>query len=74
MTSLPSLQVSSAVADGAEIALFIDLSTVGSAVAQQGSLAIMVSRTRAAFDTAKVLLDTLGRPVFVDEKPGAAQA
>ncbi|MDQ2626658.1 MAG: NAD(P)-dependent oxidoreductase, partial [Actinomycetota bacterium] len=41
--------------------------------AQQGSLAIMVSGPRAAFDTAKVLLEELGRPFFVDEKPGAAQ-
>ncbi|GFG68353.1 oxidoreductase [Mycolicibacter senuensis] len=41
--------------------------------ATQGSLAIMVSGPRAAFDTAKVLLEELGRPFFVDEKPGAAQ-
>jgi 3-hydroxyisobutyrate dehydrogenase len=103
LASLPSLQASSAVAhgvaDGAKITLFIDLSTVGSDVAQrnhatlaasgiaaldapvsggvggaqQGSLAIMVSGPRAAFDTAEALLDELGRPFFVDEKPGAAQ-
>lgn len=107
LASLPSLQASSAVveavaeavAGGAKTKLFIDLSTVGSAVAQrnhatlqrcgvaaldgpvsggvggasQGSLAIMVSGPRAAFDTAKALLGELGRPVFVGEKPGAAQ-
>ncbi|AEF37230.1 NAD(P)-dependent oxidoreductase [Mycolicibacter sinensis] len=107
LASLPSLQASSAVveavaeavAGGANTKLFIDLSTVGSAVAQrnhttlqargvaaldapvsggvggasQGSLAIMVSGPRAAFDAAEALLDELGRPVFVSEKPGAAQ-
>lgn len=41
--------------------------------ASQGSLAIMVSGPRAAFDAAEALLDELGRPVFVSEKPGAAQ-
>lgn len=103
LASLPSLQASTAVADsvggGEKITLFIDLSTVGGAVAQhnhatlaaagiaaldapvsggvrgatQGGLAIMASGPRAAFDTAKPLLDELGRPFFVGEKPGAAQ-
>lgn len=103
LASLPSLQASAAVAEGVaggeEITLFIDLSTVGSAVAQrnhatltasgiaaldapvsggvsgaqQGGLAIMVSGPCAAFDIAKPLLEQLGRPFFVDEKPGAAQ-
>lgn len=103
LASLPSPQASAAVTDevaaGAKVTLFIDLSTVGSAVAQrnhatlaangiaaldapvsggvsgaeQGSLAIMVSGPRAAFDTARPVLDELGRPFFVDEKPGAAQ-
>lgn len=107
LASLPSLQASSAVVEAvaeavagdAKTKLFIDLSTVGSAVAQrnhatlqacgvaaldapvsggvggasQGSLAIMVSGPRAAFDTAEALLGELGRPVFVGEKPGAAQ-
>lgn len=103
LASLPSLQASSAVAaevvDGSKITLFIDLSTVGSDVAQrnhnllatrriaaldapvsggvrgahQGTLAIMVSGPRAAFDTAQSLLGELGRPFFVGEKPGAAQ-
>lgn len=103
LASLPSLQASAAVAaevtNGAKVAVFVDLSTVGSAAAQrnhatlaaggiaaldapvsggvggaqQGGLAIMVSGPRAAFDTAKALLEELGRPIFVDEKPGAAQ-
>lgn len=103
LASLPSQRASEAVAEGvaggAKVALFIDLSTVGSDVAQRnhrvlsgrgiaaldapvsggvggasrGSLTIMVSGPRAAFDTAKELLDELGRPFFVDEKPGAAQ-
>lgn len=103
LASLPSLQASSAVAEsvkgGQKITLFIDLSTVGSAVAQRnhamladsgiaaldapvsggvggatkGSLAIMVSGPRAAFDTAVPLLSELGRPFFVGEQPGSAQ-
>jgi len=103
LASLPSAQASSAVArevsEGAEATLFIDLSTVGSEVAQRnhdtlaepgiaaldapvsggvngaqhGTLAIMVSGPRAAFDTAEALFDDLGRPFFVGEQPGAAQ-
>ncbi|OBH19009.1 NAD(P)-dependent oxidoreductase [Mycolicibacter terrae] len=103
LASLPSLPASAAVADevaeSATATLFIDLSTVGSELAQrnhdtlaargiaaldapvsggvsgaqQGGLAIMVSGPPAAFDTAKPLLDELGRPFFVGEKPGAAQ-
>lgn len=103
LASLPSLQASEAVAGemvgGAEVRLFIDLSTVGRDVAQRnhailkangvaaldapvsggvggataGTLAVMVSGPRHVFETAKPLLDELGRPFFVDEKPGAAQ-
>ncbi|MEB3067926.1 NAD(P)-dependent oxidoreductase [[Mycobacterium] vasticus] len=103
LASLPSLQASETVAaevvGGAEVRLFIDLSTVGSDVAQRnhttlgakgiaaldapvsggvggaaaGTLAVMVSGPRHAFETAKPLLDELGRPIFVDELPGAAQ-
>lgn len=103
LASLPSLQASidvvAAVSEGATVASFIDLSTVGSEVAQRnhdtlaahgiaaldapvsggvagaqnGTLAIMVSGPPAAFESAKPLLDQLGRPFFVDEKPGAAQ-
>nr|WP_082108324.1 NAD(P)-dependent oxidoreductase [Mycobacterium sp. UM_NZ2] len=103
LASLPSPQASAAVTDevaaGTEVTLFIDLSTVGSAVAQrnhvtlaangiaaldapvsggvggakQGTLAIMVSGPRAAFETAGPVLRELGRPFFVDEKPGTAQ-
>ncbi len=103
MASLPSLpaseEVAGEVAGGTKIELFVDLSTVGSDVAQRnhaalaaagvaaldapvsggvsgaqrGALAIMVSGPRAAFATAEALLDELGRPFFVGEKPGAAQ-
>lgn len=103
LASLPSPQASATVTDevaaGAKVALFIDLSTVGSEVAQrnhatlaahgiaaldapvsggvggakQGTLAIMVSGPRAAFETAGSVLNELGRPFFVDEKPGTAQ-
>ena len=103
LASLPSLQASSDVATevgrGARIRLFIDLSTVGSEVAQRnhevlagcgiasldapvsggvggaqkGALAIMVSGPRDRFDAVASLLEVLGRPFFVGEKPGAAQ-
>ncbi|CAJ1502615.1 NAD(P)-dependent oxidoreductase [[Mycobacterium] kokjensenii] len=103
LASLPaphaSAEVAEAVSAGSAIRLFIDMSTVGSAVAQRnsevlsacgvaaldapvsggvrgaehGALAIMVSGPRAEFDGAAELLAELGRPIFVDEKPGAAQ-
>jgi 3-hydroxyisobutyrate dehydrogenase-like beta-hydroxyacid dehydrogenase len=41
--------------------------------AQKGTLAIMVSGPRRQFDVVTVILDILGKPIFVDEKSGAAQ-
>ena len=38
-----------------------------------GTLAMMVSGPRPAFDVVRGILETLGRPIFVSEKPGAAQ-
>ena len=38
-----------------------------------GTLAMMVSGPRPAFDVVSGILETLGRPIFVSEKPGAAQ-
>ncbi len=41
--------------------------------AEHGTLALMVSGPRAAFETLRGLLETLGRPIFIAEQPGAAQ-
>jgi len=41
--------------------------------ASNGTLAMMVSGPRPEFDTMCDILETLGRPIFVSEKPGAAQ-
>ena len=41
--------------------------------ATAGTLAMMVSGPRAEFDAVREILDNLGRPMFVSEKPGAAQ-
>lgn len=41
--------------------------------AQNGTLAIMVSGARRQFEETTAILDVLGRPIFVDEKSGAAQ-
>ena len=38
-----------------------------------GTLAMMVSGPGPAFDAVSGILETLGRPIFVSEKPGAAQ-
>jgi 3-hydroxyisobutyrate dehydrogenase len=106
LASLPSLRASADVATGddgviggSRIRLFVDLSTVGSEVAQRnhdmlsacgiaaldapvsggisgaekGTLAIMVSGPRDRFDAVTTLLEAIGRPFFVSEKPGAAQ-
>ena len=106
MASLPSLQASADVAigpngviDGRRARRFIDLSTIGSQVAQHnhaclsergfatldapvsggvngarnGTLAVMVSGPRSDFDAMLPVLQTIGRPIFVSEKPGAAQ-
>lgn len=40
---------------------------------ENGTLAVMVSGDRAAFDAARDLLETLGTPIFIGEQPGAAQ-
>jgi 3-hydroxyisobutyrate dehydrogenase-like beta-hydroxyacid dehydrogenase len=45
----------------------------GVAGAEKGTLAVMVSGPRAQFDDIKPVLETIGRPIFVSEKPGAAQ-
>ena len=45
----------------------------GVAGAEKGTLAVMVSGPRADFDTVKHALTAIGRPIFVSEKPGAAQ-
>lgn len=41
--------------------------------ASNGSLAVMVSGPRHEYDTVAPILAALGRPVYVSEKPGAAQ-
>jgi 3-hydroxyisobutyrate dehydrogenase-like beta-hydroxyacid dehydrogenase len=41
--------------------------------AQNGTLALMVSGARHEFDAVAPLLEVLGRPIFIGEKPGAAQ-
>ena len=106
LASLPTPAVSQQVAtgedgviDGTRVKHFIDLSTVGSAVAdhnhellaargiaafdapvsggvagaENGTLAVMVSGPADAFDAVVGVLEALGRPIFVGEKPGAAQ-
>ena len=41
--------------------------------AEKGSLAIMVSGPRAEFDVVRTVLEAIGRPLYVGEKPGSAQ-
>lgn len=41
--------------------------------AENGTLALMVSGPRAEFDAIRTTLETLGRPVYVEDKPGSAQ-
>lgn len=45
----------------------------GVAGAEKGSLTVMVSGPHALFETVKPVLETIGAPIFVGEKPGAAQ-
>jgi 3-hydroxyisobutyrate dehydrogenase-like beta-hydroxyacid dehydrogenase len=45
----------------------------GVAGAEKGTLAVMVSGPRADFDAIAPVLEVIGRPIFVSEKPGAAQ-
>jgi len=45
----------------------------GVAGAEKGTLAMMVSGPRADFDAIKPVLEAIGKPIFVSEKPGAAQ-
>ncbi|MGK2866095.1 MAG: NAD(P)-dependent oxidoreductase [Mycobacterium sp.] len=40
---------------------------------ENGTLAVMVSGARAAFDAVRDLLETLGTPIFIGEQPGTAQ-
>ena len=41
--------------------------------AENGKLAIMVSGPRGEFEAVRTLLEALGRPVYVGDKPGSAQ-
>lgn len=41
--------------------------------AERGALAVMVSGPRTEFDIVETVLGSLGRPLFVGEKPGSAQ-
>jgi len=41
--------------------------------AEKGSLAIMVSGPRAEFEVVRTVLEAIGRPLYVGEKPGSAQ-
>ncbi|MDA4107294.1 NAD(P)-dependent oxidoreductase [Mycolicibacterium holsaticum] len=45
----------------------------GVAGAQNGTLTLMVSGPHAEFDSLKPLFDTLGRAIYVGDKPGSAQ-
>lgn len=45
----------------------------GVAGAEKGTLAVMVSGPRADFDAIEPVLKTIGKPIFVSDKPGAAQ-
>lgn len=45
----------------------------GVAGAANGTLALMVSGSRAEFDAARATLEALGTPIFIGERPGAAQ-
>jgi 3-hydroxyisobutyrate dehydrogenase len=41
--------------------------------AEAGTLAVMVSGPRARYDTLEPVVQAIGRPIFVSERPGAAQ-
>ena len=41
--------------------------------AQKGTLAVMVSGPRSEFEVVKPVLETIGNPFYIGEKPGAAQ-
>ncbi len=41
--------------------------------AEEGTLALMVSGPRGEFDAVRTTLETLGRPLYVGDKPGSAQ-
>jgi len=41
--------------------------------AERGALAVMVSGPRGEFDAVRAVLETLGRPFYLGEKPGSAQ-
>ncbi len=103
LASLPSpqasLDVAHAIAQGARITRFVDLSTVGSEVsrtvhqalrdkgvaaldspvsggvagANNGTLTLMVSGSHAEFEALTPVFETLGRAIYVSDKPGSAQ-
>jgi 3-hydroxyisobutyrate dehydrogenase-like beta-hydroxyacid dehydrogenase len=41
--------------------------------AEKGTLAVMVSGPRTEFDILQPVLETIGRPIYIGEKPGSAQ-
>jgi 3-hydroxyisobutyrate dehydrogenase-like beta-hydroxyacid dehydrogenase len=41
--------------------------------AENGTLALMVSGAHDTFEAVRALLETLGRPIFIGDQPGAAQ-
>lgn len=45
----------------------------GVAGAERGALAVMVSGPRDEFDAIRTILEALGRPFYIGEKPGSAQ-
>jgi 3-hydroxyisobutyrate dehydrogenase-like beta-hydroxyacid dehydrogenase len=56
-----------------DIAAFDSPVSGGVAGAEKGTLAVMVSGPLAQFDEIRPVLEAIGRPIFVSEKPGAAQ-
>ena len=56
-----------------DIAVFDSPVSGGVAGAEKGTLAVMVSGPRPHFDEIRPVLEAIGRPIFVSEKPGAAQ-
>lgn len=45
----------------------------GASGARQGTLAVMVSGPRTEFDIVQPVLETIGRPFYIGERPGSAQ-
>ena len=65
-------QISSVLAQRGIVALDCPVSG-GVGGAGKGTLAIMASGPREAFDAVTPILEVLGRPIFIDVKPGAGQ-